>query len=1846
MKNFKKSVRWNILGRSMVEMLGVLAIIGILSIGAVAGIDYAIEKHNTNVLVDDILLANVNFSLRRTGVSPNQEYGITFTPKSGLDFANFKTFYSLDKVGNRSYVVRVDNISKTTCEHLLNSDGGIYNISSSSSALTPFTTCGESNTMYFYMKAKNGDIPGTTLPDPDDPSTDPDDPTTDPDDPTTDPDDPTTDPDNTCTSCPANSSCVSGACQCNSGYHDSNGSCVQDCSTCPSGQYCDAISKECLTCPTGYTGVNCSQCATGYYSDGSACIQLDCTNGTVNGNVCACNEGYYGTTSCTTCPGRCLTCTADGVCTSCETGYSGSSCTSCATGYYSDGSSCLALNCTNGTVSGNVCACSDGYYGTTSCTPCPGNCETCNSNGVCTSCIDGYTGTICSDCDEGYYADGSTCIELTCENGTVSGNVCACNDGYYGTTSCSACPGNCKTCDSNGTCTSCIDGYTGTTCTTCASGYYADGSACVKLTCENGTVSGNVCACNDGYYGTTSCSPCPGNCATCDSNGACKTCIDGYTGTTCTDCASGYYADGGTCIELTCENGTVDGDTCACNDGYYGTTSCIPCPSECATCDSDGVCTSCQTGYYLSDSGCLTCASGCYSCQDGTSCLSCNQNYYLSSDTCVSCGQGSNPIDNTNTTCTCDAGEWNAEDKTCASTACASDADCNGRGYCENQACVFCEEHIPYYVNGQCRQCATDADCTDSICLDGYCSCQEGTENCFCAANQYYTPEPECQRCVICPDNASCNGTNEVSCQLGYIENNVDCFLFCCNPNTYFSGLNCLTCPDEAICNGTSVVSCTGGKNLTGRPYDENLSCDLCSDDQYLTPGGSCKSCPSNAVCKNDNITCNTDYYLNYTEQSTCCHKTNEFSYNGSCLSCPSNATCNGVDFTCKEGLTKTNTECVSNCSSDGSDTCSECNSSTPYYNGSKCVACVKDTNCGSGKVCEDGACKVADAECSANQYYYDGCDCWCEECASCPDNATCDGVDFTCKEGYIDNRDDGWYGCGGTPCCSPDEYWNDYMDGYCEDCPENAICNGTSEVSCKDGMVENDHYDGIICCKETEYFSDYDCRSCPEHGICDGTYEVSCEDGYHRYGEPYYDENEFGCAECTENSHCSAGYKCENRQCVRCKTDGSETCPTCSSETPYYNGGQCVRCIISANCDRNGECSNNECINQTPCNANEFLFEYWGECRGCPSNAICNGTEKLSCKDGYVNNYDGSYFYDTPCCSTNKYWAENYGEGWCSNCPENGVCNGTSTVSCQGDSVRNEDYDGDIYCCLPNSYFTEWNGCVTCPEYGVCDGTDEAGCEDGYNQMGEVWYGDFSCVKCEWEQFYAQDSCHSCPEGADCDGLTATCNGDYITHNSGTAQMACCHKTNQFLNGTSCASCPSNATCDGTNFTCKEGFTKSGTTCIVTCATDGSATCDTCNVSTPYFNGSVCKTCIIAANCGDGKECEDGACKVADAECSANQYYYDGCDCWCEECASCPDNATCDGVDFTCKEGYIDNRDDGWYGCGGTPCCSPDEYWNDYMDGYCEDCPENAICNGTSEVSCKDGFVENDHYDGIICCKETEYFSDYDCRSCPEYGICDGTYEVSCEDGYHRYGEPYYDDFGCYECTENSHCSDGYKCENRQCVACKTDGSSTCPTCSSETPYFNGSECVRCIISANCDRSGECSNNECINQTPCNPNQFYYEWEDWCGSCPSNHICDGTATVVCKDGYVDNSKPGDDIYGSVCCHETNQYWDESDYDGGSCSTCPDNSVCNGTIVTACKNGYVYNEPEYSYASAECCSLRQYYTNDSGCCDCPENAVCDGKTFECRDGYETEEGYACEEAQWSCNSSCRCVKIE
>ena len=138
-------------GRSMVEMLGTLAIIGVLSIGGIAGYSYGMDKHRCNQTMRDISLRTVDLlDQLSTGKVPN----LTGWEKE-------QTIYPINVVRNNQlgqYALAVDNVPSRVCKMIGDSLKGQVDIYIGSEILETKTNtaddpCDESekNTMEFYF---------------------------------------------------------------------------------------------------------------------------------------------------------------------------------------------------------------------------------------------------------------------------------------------------------------------------------------------------------------------------------------------------------------------------------------------------------------------------------------------------------------------------------------------------------------------------------------------------------------------------------------------------------------------------------------------------------------------------------------------------------------------------------------------------------------------------------------------------------------------------------------------------------------------------------------------------------------------------------------------------------------------------------------------------------------------------------------------------------------------------------------------------------------------------------------------------------------------------------------------------------------------------------------------------------------------------------------------------------------------------------------------------------------------------------------------------------------------------------------------------------------------------------------------------------------------------------------------------------------------------------------------------------------------------------------------------------------------------------------------------------------
>ena len=146
-------------GRSMIEMLGVLAIIGVLSVGGIAGYSKAMNKFKTNKVADNVsmMVANIKtlYAQQKTyedldnaeavsmGVIPdelisNRDAGTLINAFNGAVFVSQSD--STVEHDGKAFIIEFDSLSKEACITLATNDWG----SGYSSGLIAMQVQGES----------------------------------------------------------------------------------------------------------------------------------------------------------------------------------------------------------------------------------------------------------------------------------------------------------------------------------------------------------------------------------------------------------------------------------------------------------------------------------------------------------------------------------------------------------------------------------------------------------------------------------------------------------------------------------------------------------------------------------------------------------------------------------------------------------------------------------------------------------------------------------------------------------------------------------------------------------------------------------------------------------------------------------------------------------------------------------------------------------------------------------------------------------------------------------------------------------------------------------------------------------------------------------------------------------------------------------------------------------------------------------------------------------------------------------------------------------------------------------------------------------------------------------------------------------------------------------------------------------------------------------------------------------------------------------------------------------------------------------------------------------------------
>ncbi len=145
-------------GRSMVEMLGVLAVIGVLSIGGIAGYTTAMSYYRANEILNDI---NLRATTIATDIATNGalETG-TYEMDLGDENALGQTVTATPDDGG--FLITVDNVDESTCRNILSRDMkntpavaiDVNDVSYDGTG----TPCQETNTIAFLFADDLGDI--------------------------------------------------------------------------------------------------------------------------------------------------------------------------------------------------------------------------------------------------------------------------------------------------------------------------------------------------------------------------------------------------------------------------------------------------------------------------------------------------------------------------------------------------------------------------------------------------------------------------------------------------------------------------------------------------------------------------------------------------------------------------------------------------------------------------------------------------------------------------------------------------------------------------------------------------------------------------------------------------------------------------------------------------------------------------------------------------------------------------------------------------------------------------------------------------------------------------------------------------------------------------------------------------------------------------------------------------------------------------------------------------------------------------------------------------------------------------------------------------------------------------------------------------------------------------------------------------------------------------------------------------------------------------------------------------------------------------------------------------------
>ena len=850
------------------------------------------------------------------------------------------------------------------------------------------------------------------------------------------------------------------------------------------------------------------------------------------------------------------------------------------------------------------------------------------------------------------YSYAQTCATTPeCTNGGT------CADGYCCNT---ACLGGCDRCDAagkEGTCSpaaagsagaspSCFpfacDGASGgcpTACTsdtTCATGYYCTGGACVlKLTYGAVCSAASQCQsgyCSDGYCCTQACA---GGCDVCaaslgaSANGSC-TQVAGAGSPSCSpyvckaatsacptsctleaDCIAGdYCSTAHTCLAkkanalaCTAANECVSG---LCADGYCCDGAC---GGGCDRCDNAGQVGHCSAvpagnpgyapacGVYVCDGASASCPT---SCATSANCASTS---YCSGGACIA-----KQANGTGCSATAQCSSGNCVEGVCCNTACAGacDACTVAYGAATNGVCALvtgagnpsCAPFVCGGASAACpSSCATDAGCTsDRYCGGGTCVPKLAQGSVCTAGNQCTTG--------ACADGFCCGSACSGACDTCSAASGASANGTCTN----VAGAGTPACTPY-LCKGAT----------SGCPSSCGADAD-CASGYFCGTGNVCKAKQANGATCARTLECSSGFCADGVCCTTACaagacDRCDVPGWVGNCRSAPAGDTgsggacspfvCNGTALTCP-------TSCASDAGCIAADFC-EVATGTCKPRLAQGSACTAASQCASGS-CADGVC--CDTACAGG----------CDRCDLAATRGTCTviaagsaGASPACAPYLCD----GTHGacpasCAGGAACAAGSYC---AGGTCRALvAQGGACSAAAQCAtgiCVDGVCcntscggqcENCAATGSVGTCAAVAGDPYGARpACAGAGTacggrCDGVHASACA-----FPGAATVCGVGGCSGATANPApaCNGAGGCTATPSVACAPfacGGAGACLTsCTTDAQCTGAAHCVGGTCVANlppgtaCTASAECASNNCVDgvccTSPCD---------GQCEAC----------------------------------------------------------------------------------------------------------------------------------------------------------------------------------------------------------------------------------------------------------------------------------------------------------------------------------------------------------------------------------------------------------------------------------------------------------------------------------------------------------------------------------------------------------------------------------------------------------------------------------------------------------------------